>query len=111
MKYYKNKNQVYAYESDGSQDGIIPDDAVLMTDEEVEAHLDNGPAPTAMDLLRAERTRLLSSTDWWGSPDLTMTQEQKDYSKDLRDLPSTASPELGSDGLSITNVTWPTKPE
>ena len=83
MKYYKNKGKVYAYESDGSQDYIIPDDAVQMTDEEVESHLDNGPAPTAMDLLRAERNRLLGSTDWWGSPDLEMTQEQKNYRKAL----------------------------
>jgi len=38
-----------------------------------------------------------------------MTQEQKDYRKALRDLPSTASPELDEDG-NLTGVTWPTNP-
>lgn len=39
MKYYKDKaGQVYAFELDGSQDDLIGD-KVLMTDAEVEAHL------------------------------------------------------------------------
>ena len=43
-------------------------------------------------------------------PDLTMTKKQMDYRKALRDLPSTASPELDEDGQ-LTGVTWPEKPE
>ena len=39
-----------------------------------------------------------------------MTQEQKDYRKALRDLPSTATPDV-DDKLKLINVTWPTKPE
>ena len=61
-------------------------------------------------LLRDERNQLLSRTDWWASSDLTMTQEQKDYRKALRDLPSTASPELDEAGQ-LTGVDWPTKPK
>ena len=39
MKYYKNiNNEVFAYEEDGSQDHLIGN-KVLMTAEEVEAHL------------------------------------------------------------------------
>ena len=63
-----------------------------------------------MDELRKMRNVRFSETDWWASSDLTMSQEQKDYRKALRDLPSTASPELDSNG-DLTNVTWPTKPE
>jgi len=59
---------------------------------------------------RFERNFLLAETDWWANSDLTMTQEQKNYRKALRDLPSTASPELDENGQ-LTGVTWPTKPE
>ena len=59
---------------------------------------------------RFERNILLAETDWWANSDLTMTQEQKDYRKALRDLPSTASPELDEHGQ-LTGVTWPTKPK
>ena len=60
--------------------------------------------------LRLERNSKLSETDWWACSDLTMTQEQKDYRKALRDLPSTASPELDEDG-ELIGVTWPEKPK
>jgi hypothetical protein len=63
-----------------------------------------------LKLLRKERRDKLSETDWWASSDLTMTTDQTAYRKELRDLPSTASPELDSDGQ-LTGVTWPTKPE
>ena len=63
-----------------------------------------------MKRLRQERNRRLSETDWWVLPDRTASQEQKDYRQALRDLPSTASPELDENGQ-LSNVTWPTKPE
>ena len=68
------------------------------------------PAGKAISLLREERNNLLSATDWQASSDLTMTAEQTAYRKALRDLPSTATPSLNSDGQ-LTGVTWPTKPE
>lgn len=61
-------------------------------------------------LLREERDRRIAETDWWVLPDRTSTQAQLDYRQALRDLPSTASPELDERGF-LTNVTWPTKPE
>ena len=64
----------------------------------------------ASEFVRDNRNAMLSQTDWWASSDLTMTAEQTAYRKALRDLPSTASPELDSDG-ELTGVTWPTKPE
>ena len=65
-----------------------------------------------MRLLREERNRRLQETDWWAAGDRidSMTNEQKIYRKQLRDLPSTASPELDENGQ-LSNVTWPTKPE
>ncbi|MBF8729789.1 hypothetical protein IRZ59_04970 [Pseudomonas guariconensis] len=44
MKYYIDDatGQVYAYEDDGSQDGIIPNNLRKMAPEEVEAHLEAG---------------------------------------------------------------------
>lgn len=65
-----------------------------------------------MRLLREERNRKLAETDWWAAGDRidSMTNEQKIYRKQLRDLPSTASPELDENGQ-LSNVTWPTKPE
>ena len=59
--------------------------------------------------LRLKRDALLLATDWWGASDQTMSDAQTTYRAALRDLPSTASPSLDSDGV-LTNVTWPTKP-
>lgn len=39
MKYYKLGNQIFAFETDGSQDDYIADDMVLMTKAEVDEHL------------------------------------------------------------------------
>ena len=55
-----------------------------------------------MRLLREERNRRLAETDWWASSDLTMTDSQKKYRTDLRDITKTAT--------SLDDVTWPTKP-
>ena len=64
-----------------------------------------------MRVLRVERDRLLAETDWWASSDLSITDEQKKYRKDLRDLPASAKPKLDSNGgLDMSSVTFPTKP-
>ena len=54
------------------------------------------------DGLRSHRNSLLAETDWWGSSDVTMTDEQKAYRQALRDVPANTSDPL--------NVTWPVKP-
>jgi len=55
--------------------------------------------------LRERRNALLAETDWWGTSDNTMTDAQKKYRQDLRNLPS------GLDTVEkVANVTWPTKP-
>lgn len=63
-------------------------------------------------LLRAERDKLISKTDWWVLPDRTPTQEELDYRQQLRDLPSSidvSNLELNAEGLLI-NVEWPKNP-
>ena len=54
--------------------------------------------------IRNKRNTLLAETDWWANSDLTMSDAQKKYRTDLRDVPA----QSGVTGLD--NVTWPTKP-
>ena len=77
MKYYKENNEVYAYEDDGSQDHLIGD-KIKMIDEEVEAHI-NPPKTEAQILSEkvAEAKQYLADTDF------KMTV---DYDKDVTDV-------------------------
>lgn len=64
MKYYKSNNEVFAYEEDGSQDHLIGD-KVLMTSEEVEAHIN--PPKTAEQIIAEkviEYKAYLANTDY-----------------------------------------------
>ena len=52
--------------------------------------------------LRTKRNQLLAETDYFGMPDVVMTDEMAAYRQALRDLPAnTADP---------ANPVWPTKP-
>ena len=64
--------------------------------------IDELKAAEPMRLLREERDRLISQTDWWASCDLTITDAQKKYRQDLRDITKSAT--------SLDDVTWPEKP-
>lgn len=55
-----------------------------------------------MAYLRNERNRKLAETDWWANSDVTMTEAQRQYRQDLRDITNTYS--------SLDDVVWPTKP-
>ena len=68
-------------------------------------------AAEPMRLLRAERNRLLSETDWWAVADRTMTAEQTAYRTALRDLPANSPNAALDEQGNLINVTWPTKPE
>jgi len=68
----------------------------------VSAKKDELVAAEPMRLLREERNRRLAEVDWWASSDLTMTDAQKKYRTDLRDITKSAT--------SLDDVTWPTKP-
>lgn len=48
-------------------------------------------AEKKMSLLRMERNRLLSKTDWWAVQDRVMSQDEKDYRQALRNITETYS--------------------
>jgi len=52
--------------------------------------------------LRTERNKRLSETDYLALSDQTMTDAQKKYRQDLRDITKSAT--------SLDDVTWPEKP-
>lgn len=62
MIYFRNMvtGDVHAYEEDGSQDAVIPDDLVRMTEPEVQAHLNPVFVPTAA-AVDAERDRRIDA--------------------------------------------------
>ena len=65
----------------------------------------DGAFNRAIEELRTKRNTLLTETDWWGASDNTMTDAQKKYRQDLRDLTN------GLDTVEKVNaVVWPTKP-
>ena len=63
--------------------------------------------------LRRQRDARLAECDWVVTKALesgsSVADNWKTYRQQLRDLPSSASPQLDSDD-NLTNVTWPTKP-
>lgn len=65
----------------------------------------DGQADRDLAELRTQRNSLLSKTDWWASSDITMTDAQKKYRQDLRDITKTFS------SLSDKDFKFPTKPK
>ena len=70
-----------------------------------EADWEAGAFDRAIADLRQRRNDLLSSTDFYGLSDVTMSEDMTSYRQNLRDI---------TNGLStvedVNNVTWPTKP-
>ena len=58
MKYYKLNNEVYAFESDGSQDDYIKEGMILMTEEDVDRHVYPEKYMTPSELYNAYLTTL-----------------------------------------------------
>ena len=52
-------------------------------------------------LIRSERNRKLTETDWRATSDLTLSDDWKTYRQSLRDVTSQSDP---------FNITWPTEP-
>ena len=86
------------------------------TEDEVNAKITELKNAEPMKLLREERTRKLSESDWMGNSDYTMSDEWKTYRQALRDLPKVhpvnyGDPKLDSNGnLDMSSITWPTPP-
>lgn len=89
------------------------DNLVVLNESLITTKINEIYAAEPMRLLRIERDRLLSETDWVSTrsidSDTPVSQEWKTYRQALRDLPATAEPKLENGQL--TNVTWPEKPE
>jgi len=114
IEFEHNKNKYDYRINDYGEDGLFILDSeaksYVKTDvsDSLQINIDALLVVESMKQLRQQRGKLLIETDWQASSDLTMSAEQTAYRKALRDLPSTASPELDSDGQ-LTGVTWPTK--
>lgn len=111
-----NTNGALFISGDPSYENIVWDTKVytgtIPTKAEVETKAQALLDGEAMRRLREHRDNLLKETDWVvtkaSETGVAETTAWKTYRQQLRDLPSSATPEL--DGMFIKNVTWPTKP-
>ena len=76
---------------------------VELTKAEVDAFPSVSESELRLRDLRTTRDDMLAKTDWWASADLTMTDAQKKYRQDLRDITKTYK--------SLDDVKWPTEPK
>ena len=94
------------------RDDVIP----KPTEEEINDKIAELNAAEPMRLLRQERNRRIALTDWRFRSDLSPSQEWKDYSQALRDLPANYSPTIDiitEDGYPIVKeqpTPWPEEP-
>jgi hypothetical protein len=91
------------------------DSSTKPTESEINAEVTRLNNAEPMRLLRVERDRLLAACDWVVLTDSQLSTskktEWKTYRQSLRDLPSSASPTLDSNGnLDMSSVTFPTEP-
>ena len=87
----------------------------LPTEQEVLEKLEELKKERPFVLLRKERNRLISETDWTQLKDIDLDiireRNWKNYRQALRDLPSKSTPKLDSNGfLDMSSVSWPDKP-
>ena len=86
------------------------------TDEEIQTKLAELRNAEPLRELREERNRRIAQTDWRFRSDLSPSQEWKDYSQALRDLPANYSPTIDiitEDGYPIVKeqpTPWPEEP-
>tara|TARA_Y100001937_G_C6876602_1_gene222924 strand:- start:70 stop:486 length:417 start_codon:yes stop_codon:yes gene_type:complete len=70
-------------------------------------------AAAPMVELRRQRNAKLAETDYLALSDVTLSADMKTYRQALRDLPAHANGKdaaFDSDGTTLKNVTWPSKP-
>ena len=71
-------------------------------------------AAAPMAELRKQRNAKLAETDFHAMSDVTLSSDMKTYRQALRDLPAHANGKdaaFDSDGTTLKNVTWPSKPQ
>ena len=77
------------------------------TEEEIDKKIAELEALEPMRLLRLERNRRLSAVDWWTSRALdgtALTEAQKSYRQQLRDLPKMITPDDSSEPLPAPTI-------
>ena len=70
-----------------------------------EAQWEAGKFDRAIGRLREDRTRKLSSTDWYALQDVLLSDAMETYRQDLRDLPAGLTTEA-----EVKAVSWPVQP-
>ena len=85
------------------------------TEDELNAKIAELEVAEPFRLLRIERNKLISETDWTQLKDISLDsireKNWKEYRQALRDLPNGSTPKLDSRGqLDMSSVTWPDKP-
>lgn len=90
------------------------DNNITISEEVVNNKILELTAGLPMKILRKKRNKKLFDTDYrivsdFPHPSEEIKQSWLDYRQALRNLPSTASPQLDENG-ELTNVTWPTIP-
>ena len=77
----------------------------------IQAKIAELTAAEPLRILRHERNRLITATDWWVLSDRTPTQAQLDYRQALRDLPANSPNAALDEQGNLINVTWPEMPQ
>ena len=104
-------NSGYSLKTDKYEDIEWHDkNSSLPTKEEIQTKLIELEAAEPLRLLRIERNKKLAETDWMANSDVVMVDDWKMYRQALRDLPTTAEPQLDDVG-NLTNIDWPEVPE
>ena len=98
-------------------------DKIPPTEEHIQTKIADLEAEEPMRLLRLERNRRLTAVDWWTSRALdgtALTEAQKTYRQQLRDLPKMITPDDSSEPLPAPTIDengqlvfdhWPTYSE
>ena len=94
---------------------IWQDSGTAPTEDEINAELTRLTNEEPMRLLRVERDKKLTNSDWVVTKateeGTSVSSEWKTYRQALRDLPASANPSIDSRGeLDLTSVTFPTEP-
>jgi hypothetical protein len=105
MKYYKSPTgEVFAFESDGSQDEWIGEDLILMTDEEVHIHLN---PPLSAEEIKATSTNQLATLNTAAAAQIARIQDRIDtlgYGVDAGEATEEDEAELAA--LTISLKAW-----
>ena len=85
------------------------------TEEELNNKIQELKTSEPFRLLRIERNKLISETDWTQLKDIDLDiireRNWKNYRQALRDLPAKSNPKLNDYGdLDMKSVSWPDKP-